>query len=152
MLGLDDSARKTSTAILQIVLSSEYVLAVKTRNFHWNVKGEEFMMLHKMFGKMYEEINDMADDIAERIRQLDGTPNGTMSQFIKSAFLEETETAPAAREMITALVADHDKIVEVLRGAIPKAEANKDFGTMDLLTGWMEFHEKQLYFLRSHLG
>lgn len=152
MLGLDDAARKTSTAILQIVLASEYVLAVKTRNFHWNVKGEEFMMLHTMFGTMYEEINDMADEIAERIRQLDNTPNGTMSQFIKAAFLEETEIAPTAKEMITILIADHDKIVEVLRGAIPKAEANKDFGTMDLLTGWMEFHEKQLYFLRSHVG
>lgn len=152
MLGLDDAARKTSIAILQIMLASEYVLAVKTRNFHWNVKGDEFMMLHKMFDKMYNELNGVADEIAERIRSLDGTPNGTMTQFIKAAFLEESETLPDAKGMINALIADHDKIVEVMRGAIPKAEAVKDFGTMDSLTGWMELHEKNLYFLRAHLG
>lgn len=152
MNGLEEAARKTSAAILQIILASEYVLGVKTRNFHWNVKDDKFMMLHKLFGKQYTAINDLADEVAERIRQIDHMPNGTMSQFIKASFIEESEKVPDYKGILNILVADHEKIVEVMRGAIPKTEANKDFGTMDSLTKWMQYHEKQLYFLRSHLG
>ena len=152
MIGLDDSARKLNNSLLQALLASEYVLATKVRKFHWNVKGEEFMMLHEMFGKMYEDINDQADEIAERIRQLDGTPNGTLQEFIDNSFLKEGTLPVASSNMIQDLVDDSDKMVSEMRAAIPKAEANKDFGTMDLITGWMELHEKQLYFLRSHLA
>jgi starvation-inducible DNA-binding protein len=151
MLGLEDSALKLNITLLQTILASEYVLATKTRNFHWNVRGKEFMMLHEMFGSMYDQINAQADEVAERIRQLEGVPNGSLNAFVKDSFIVEAEgPCTDGCEMIKCLIADGDKMVSQLRALISKAEANKDFGTMDLATKWMELHEKQLYFLRSH--
>ena len=153
MLGLDDAARKSDILMLQTLLASVYMLATKTRNFHWNVKGKEFQMLHELFGSIYSGLNDQADEIAERIRQLDGTPIGTLNDFADKSFLAESSTLPASCcDMLMALINDSDKVVAQMRLVIPKAEAHKDFGTMDSITKWMQTHEKNLYFLRSHCG
>ena len=152
MIGLEDKDRKSTVNMLQALLASEYVLAVKTRKFHRNVQSEYFMMFHEMFGEMYDHLNGQSDEIAERIRQLGEFPQGTMSEFLKSSFLNESVLpSPGCHEMVKELIADNDKMVAQMRVAIPKAEAVKDFGTMDLITKWMELHEKDLYFLRSHV-
>lgn len=149
MLGLDPTALTTNIAMLQAILASEYVLATKTRNFHWNVKGPTFMMFHEMFGDMYTALNNQADEIAERIRQLEGCPEGTLEAFKRDSFLGEEPCPCSANEMVHCLVRDSDRMVEQMRHAIKTAEENGDYGTMDLITKWMELHEKQLYFLRS---
>lgn len=152
MLGLDEAALTTNRSILHALLASEYVLATKMRNFHWNVKGPTFMMLHEMFGEMYTALNDQADEIAERIRQLDCEPEGTLEAFKRDSFLGEEPCPVNGDQMIKCLIDDSDRMVEQMRIAIKTAEENKDFGTMDLITKWMELHEKQLYFLRSTCG
>lgn len=152
MASAEETSNKVSIAILQVILASEYVLLTKVRGFHWNVKGENFMMLHKMFGKMYSELNDQADAIAERIRQLQGMPNGTMRAFIDSSFIPETNGVFNAKAMIETLVANNEKLVSELKAAIIKTESAKDYGTMDMLIKWMQQHDQHLYFLRSHLS
>lgn len=152
MLGLDETALTTNLTILQALLASEYVLATKMRNFHWNVKGPTFMMLHEMFGEMYTALNNLADEVAERIRQLDGRPEGTLEAFKRDSFLGEEPCPYNAEQMIKCLIDDSDIMVGQMRVAIKTTDKNNDFGTMDLITKWMEVHEKQLYFLRSHCG
>ena len=109
-------------------------------------------MYHSLFGTIYEDLDNQADEIAERMRQLDGVPEGSLKAFLDHSFLKEGACPTTASAMVQCLVDDSDKIVSEIRLAVPKAEQNKDFGTMDLLTKWMELHEKHLYFLRSHLG
>ena len=41
------------------------------------------------FGKMYDEIADIVDLVAERVRALGGRPLATMNEFIKNARLKE---------------------------------------------------------------
>ena len=41
-IGLDSEARSSVVDILNHVLANEAVLAVKTRNAHWNVSGSSF--------------------------------------------------------------------------------------------------------------
>lgn len=151
MLGLEDSARKLNNSLLQALLASEYVLAIKARNFHWNVKSDKFQMYHSLFGTIYEDLDNQADEIAERMRQLDGVPDGSLQGFLDHSFLKEGPKPASAEGMLKCLIEDTDKIVSEMRLAVPKAEENKDFGTMDLITKWMETHEKHLYFLRSHV-
>ena len=152
MLGLDPTAIETNQKIPKALLASEYVLATKTRNFHWNVNGLTFMMFHEMFGEMYTAMNDQADEIAERVRQLDGCPEGTLEAFKRDSFLSEGECPCNPDQMVKCLIDDSDRMVEQMRHAIKVAEENRDYGTMDCITKWMELHEKQLYFLRASCG
>ena len=69
--------------ILNRLLSDEYVLYTKTRNYHWNVTGPQFNDLHKFFESQYEELNEFVDDIAERARQLGGRAFGSLAEFAK---------------------------------------------------------------------
>lgn len=51
-IGITDKNRQGSTQILNRLLSDEYILDTKTRNFHWNVTGPDFSELHKFSEKM----------------------------------------------------------------------------------------------------
>jgi starvation-inducible DNA-binding protein len=49
------------------------------------------------------------------------------------------------------LLADHESIIEFLRGNItPFAESYKDYGTSDFITGLMETHEQMAWMIRSY--
>src|SRR6185503_16333155 len=93
-IGLSDEQRDNVSTLLNALLSDEYVLYTKTRNYHWNVTGPQFNDLHKFFEAQYGELNIMIDDIAERVRALGERPIATLTEFLKAARLKEE---PAAR-------------------------------------------------------
>ena len=52
-IGISEKNLQAITGILTNVLADAMVLYSKTRKFHWNVKGESFMELHKLFEGQY---------------------------------------------------------------------------------------------------
>ncbi len=147
--GLSDKARKTMVDVLNRLLADEFVLYVKTRNFHWNVVGPNFAELHKFFEGQYEQLDEFIDDIAERARALDGMAAGSMTDFLKLARLTEASSHLSAPEMLRALLADHEQLIRQLRSDIEIAADADDAGTEDFLTGLMEGHEKSAWMLRA---
>ncbi|MGH7873731.1 MAG: Dps family protein, partial [Candidatus Binatia bacterium] len=77
-IGLSDEQCDKVVEILNTLLSDEYVLYTKTRNYHWNVLGPQFNDLHKFFEEQYTELNVVVDDVAERARTLGGWAFGTL--------------------------------------------------------------------------
>jgi starvation-inducible DNA-binding protein len=149
---LTDEQRSGVVKILNTLLSDEYVLYTKTRNYHWNVTGPQFNDLHKFFEEQYTELSQFVDDIAERARSLGGWALGTLKEFSQHARLSEHPGQyPKAREMIANLLADHETIVRRLRTDLETAEKHHDMGTNDFLTGLMEKHEKMAWMLRAFL-
>jgi starvation-inducible DNA-binding protein len=153
-IDIADNDRAAVVDLLNRLLSDEYVLYTKTRNYHWNVTGPQFNDLHKFFEAQYDELNEFVDDIAERARQLGGRAFGTLAEFAKSARLtEQPGAAPAAKEMLATLLADHETVIRTLRADIgPATDHYKDVGTSDFLTGLLEKHEKMAWMLRAFLG
>ena len=146
--------RQTVVDILNTLLSDEYLLYTKTRNYHWNVTGPQFNDLHKFFEAQHEALNEFVDDVAERARQLGGRAFGSLAEFVKTARLNEAPGAvPAARDMIASLLADHEAIIRSLRADIgPVVDKYNDVGTSDFLTGLLEKHEKMAWMLRAFLA
>ena len=104
-IGIADKDRQAVAEILNTLLSDEYVLYTKTRNFHWNVTGLQFNDLHKFFEAQYEELDDIVDEVAERARALGARAFGTLEEFRENTRLKETPGAvPAAKEMIAELL------------------------------------------------
>lgn len=152
-IGLQDKYCKGSINILNKLLSDEYVLYTKTRNYHWNVKGPDFSELHKFFEAQYEELNEIIDETAERVQQLGGNAFGTLKEFSKNTTLSEIPgDYPEANKMIRNLLVDHESIIGSLRKDLETcAQDFKDMGTSDFLTGLMEQHEKMAWMLRSYV-
>src|SRR5918911_382345 len=88
-IGVKDDARKKIVETLNMRLCDEYVLYTKTRKYHWNVIGPRFHQLHEFFKEQYEILDEMADDVAERARQLGGKSLGTLDEFMRLSTIEE---------------------------------------------------------------
>ena len=138
--------------ILNNVLADGNVLYIKLRKFHWNLDGDNFMELHKLFEEQYEDVAEAIDEVAERIATLGGTAIGTTSEFSKLSQLKENPgKVPTNQEMLKELVADHETIVKSLRKALDDCdEKYGDAGTSDFLTGLMQEHEKMAWKLRKY--
>jgi starvation-inducible DNA-binding protein len=152
-IGLSEKQRAGVVTILNTLLADEYLLYTKTRNYHWNVVGQQFNDLHKFFEAQYNELNEIVDAVAERARSLGDNALGTMTEFLKCTRLKEQPgDYPNARDMIANLLADHEALIGHLRVDLETcAEKYHDIGTNDFLTGLMEQHEKKAWMLRAFL-
>lgn len=148
--GLTDETRRKVVDLLNHLLADEFVLYTKTRNFHWNVVGLHFGPLHALFESQYEALDDIVDAVAERARALDGRAAGSLAEFLRLTRLQESSAVLSETQMIAALLADHEAIVRVLRGAANFAGEAGDAGTEDFLVGLIENHAKTAWMLRAH--
>ncbi len=88
-----------STILLSQILADEMVLYVKTRKFHWNVCGESFMELHKLFQEQYVQLEETIDLVAERINKLGSKTIGTLKEFSSLTNLKESpDKYPSQRD------------------------------------------------------
>ena len=152
-LGLSEEQCGGVAKILNTLLSDEYLLYTKTRNYHWNILGPQFNDLHKFFEEQYTELTQIVDDTAERARALGAWALGTLTEFSQQARLSEHPGQyPQAHEMIANLLADHETIIRQLRTDLETcAEKYHDMGTNDFLIGLMKQHEKMAWMLGAFL-
>ena len=152
-IGLTDRQRTGVIDLLNHDVADAYLLLVKTKKYHWDVVGPQFMTLHKLWEEQYAALSDSIDLVAERIRSLGGYPVGTMAGCLQLASLtEHPGDVPMATEMVAQLMLDHEQIVRNLREHIDAcSDTYKDQGTADFLTGLMEEHEKMAWMLRSFI-
>lgn len=148
-IGLDSDTRHSVVAILNSTLANEAVLAQKTRNAHWNVSGADFYELHTLFETQYQMMNNLSDEIAERVRMLGGVAIGSLDEFLDHTQLEET---PGEVPGLLTLLADHEAAIRYLREDVRNCtEEYEDEGTFELLVSIMRLHEKMAWMLRSYI-
>ena len=138
---------------LNKLLSDEHVLYIKTRNAHWNVEGPDFAAVHKFFESQYDELEEVIDQVAERIRAIGHYAVGTMEDYLKLTQLnEKSHEKNDSLSLIKDLLNDHEAVIISLRENINRfADEFHDLGSSDFITGLMESHEKMAWMLRAHL-
>ncbi|HYM20911.1 MAG TPA: DNA starvation/stationary phase protection protein [Candidatus Kapabacteria bacterium] len=153
-IGLSQKERDGVNRLLTVLQADEYLLYTKTRKYHWNVTGTDFMEMHKFFEAQYDQLDTIIDDVAERVRSLGGTAAGTMKEFLDNTRLKEQPGKnPEAEAMIANLLDDHERIIQSLRADLETAQTKyHDAGTCDFLTGLMEQHEKMAWMLRAYVS
>lgn len=138
---------------LSKILADEFVLYTKTRNAHWNVEGTDFYAMHKFFEAQYEKLDEIMDEVAERIRMLGHYAPATLKNYLQMTHLtEQASETNKSLGFIKELLEDHQSIIIHLRENINRfANEFHDAGTSDFITGLMENHEKMAWMLRAHL-
>ena len=151
-IGIPENHSREVALQLNKILADEFVLYAKTRNYHWNVEGSNFMELHKFYESQYEQLDDIIDDVAERIRAIEHYAEARLTDYLQLTDLVEQEYTTKQSEQLQNLLNDHETIIKSLRNLIPLfSDTHKDLGTADFVTGLMEQHEKMAWFLRSYL-
>src|SRR3954462_14997645 len=101
---------------LNRLLADEHVLYIKTRRAHWNVEGPDFLTIHRFFEEQYKQLEQMIDDIAERIRTIGHYTEATLAGFLKETHLtEETREKNDSLGFMRSLLGDHETIIIHLR-------------------------------------
>ena len=67
-----DNSKAALIDSLNGLLADTLALYVKTKNFHWHVRGPQFRSLHLLFDEQAAEIFALTDMIAERVRKMLG--------------------------------------------------------------------------------
>jgi len=152
-IGISDANRKIVAEQLAKLLADEFVLYTKTLNAHWNLEGPDFHSVHLYFEELYEQSAETIDSVAERIRQLGHYAPATLKDFLELTHLtEKLKGGNTSGSLIKNLLEDHESIIEFIRGNVNEfADAHKDAGTSDYITGLMEKHEKTAWMLRAHI-
>ena len=153
-IGIPQKELKKSISLLTVLLSNEMMLYVKTRKFHWNISGNSFMEMHKLFEGQYVALATIVDEVAERISKLGEKAIGTMNEFIENATIKESPNAyPNQKEMLTELLANQEHLISEIRASLPIYEdETNDAGTTDFVTGIMQKHETMAWIIRRYLS
>ena len=153
-IGISEENRNAVSAQLAKLLADEFVLYTKTRNAHWNIEGPDFHAMHLFFESQYEQLDEVMDSVAERIRKIGHYAPATLTQLLQLTHLTEAiANKNDSAGFIKELLQDHESIITFIRGNInPFANEYHDAGTSDFITGLLETHEEMAWMLRAHFA
>ena len=145
----EDDARRV-IALLQERLDACNGLQLTLKHVHWNVVGPQFIAVHEMIDPQVDDVRAMADDLAERIATLGGSPVGTPAALAK-AHGEEYDVGRAPTQThLAALDHFYRGVIEKHRAAIEELD-KLDLVTQDMIIGQTEKLELFHWFVRAHL-
>lgn len=152
-IGNNDANRQAVAIDLSKLLADEFVLYTKTRNAHWNVEGADFYDKHKFFEAQYEQLDEIMDSVAERIRSIGHYTPATLKDFLAlTSISEQSREKNDSLGFLKELLFDHESIIIKIREHIKIFnDKYEDLGTGDFINGLMEEHEKMAWFIRAHL-
>jgi starvation-inducible DNA-binding protein len=144
--------RAKVVSLLNQYLADTFDLMSQTKFAHWNVKGPNFIALHKLFDELAETVEGHVDEIAERVTALGGVALGTARQ---SAAMSRTPEFPAGvhkgADVVAALADRYAALGKSVRAAIDQSDELGDKDTADLFTQVSRDLDQALYFLEAHL-
>lgn len=135
------------------LLADTFALYVKTKNFHWHVRGPQFHDLHLLFDTQATEIFGLTDLIAERVRKLGGTTLTSIGAIgAKTTVKDEDDTTLDAMAMVKALFDDNTAYVATLKAVKEAAGDAGDNATDGIIDDWTDQAEQRVWFLREILA
>ena len=135
---------------LNTLLADHFALYIKTKNFHWHVRGPGFRDLHLLFDEQAAEILALTDLIAERVRK-NGADTLTSIGAIgaRSRVGDQDDAALSAMTMVSELRADNAALVAALRELKEAATAAGDNATEGMIDDWTDQAERRVWFLSA---
>ena len=149
---LSTDARSAIAEALNQSVAETAVATMLAQNFHWNVTGMAFGPLHDLFQTIYEDHFVAQDDLAERIKALDGHAEGTLAGMVARSKVKEHDGHASDREMVKAMQDAQETLAATLAGTGALAAEHGDTLTEDLCIARGQTHEKFAWMMRSHLG
>ena len=144
--GLDEAASEKAIAILQNRLSQEQEAALVLKHAHW-------IAVHEMLDPEVEAVLAQADETAERIATLGGTPDGRADAIVRNRTWKsfDAEGRVGTEEYLKALIEYYDAFIADDRKAIAELD-ELDVISSNIIQDHVQELEKFQWFMRSHLA
>jgi len=147
---MGDNVNKALVESLNGLLADTFALYIKTKNFHWHVKGPNFRDLHLLFDEQAAEIFALTDLIAERVRKNGAATLTSIGAIAGRAQInDEDRTTLPPEAMIKALIADNETYLAKLREAKAAAGDAGDNATDGIIDDWTDQCQQRIWFLKQ---
>ena len=152
-LGIADNHTQNVAEELNKILADEVVLYIQTRNYHWNIEGPNFNQLHTFFETQFNELDEIMDQTAERIRVIGHYTEARLADYLRLTNLVEQPYTNLQSDQLKNLLSSHETIVRNLRRLVPVFQDHyRDIGTSDFVTQLLSRHEKMAWMIRSSVS
>ena len=147
-----EASREELVQLLNARLADTFDLYSQLKQAHWNVKGSDFIQLHKLYDDVAETVLEYVDMIAERATALGGLALGTARMAAAASTLDEYPVGAVDGMDTVSAIADRLAAYGAsVRAAIEAAVDLHDQDTADLFTEVSRAIDKHLWFVEAHL-
>ena len=145
---LKSDATKKIAAAMNPILADVFAIYMKTKNFHWHMSGPHFRDYHLLLDEQADQLFEMTDPIAERIRKLGGTTLRSVGHVGRTTRVADNDAEYVdPTDMLAELCEDNKKLAHNLREAHAICEDARDIATASLLEVWTDETERRTWFL-----
>jgi len=149
--GLEPEQAGRTITLLQSRLHAMNDLQLTLKHVHWNVVGPHFIAVHEMIDPQVDAVRGFADDLAERIATLGGSPHGTPGSIVAERDWDDYSIGRATTQQhLGALDLVYRGVIGTNREAITELD-ELDLVTQDIVIGQTEQLELFHWFIRAHL-
>jgi len=148
---LSEGTRRQVIELCNARLADAIDLQTQTKQAHWNVKGPDFIALHKLFDEVNDDV-EYVDLLAERAVQLGGVADGTARSVAKRSTLPEYPLkGGTGRQHVEALSTALASFGKAVRTAIAESDRLDDADTNDIFVEISRGVDKWLWMVEAHL-
>ena len=135
---------------LNCLLSDLNVFYRKLQNYHWNIKGKDFFVIHAKLEEYYDEINEQVDEVAEHILTLGGQPLGTLKDYLNTTKITEAENKKVECTVVfNEIIKDYSTLLQDATKIKELADEQQEHKTSALMDGIIEDYNKKLWMLKQ---
>lgn len=140
-----------------INILNEYMANIKVEinnlyNLHFNVVGMSFMGLHKKLQEYYEKFNIFFDNIAERIKMLNGYPITSLVKIEEVSTIKSMKSMDFnANQVMNILDNDFSFLNEYTKDLIKLFSEKNDYYTSSILTDILMYLEKEIWMIKTSI-
>ncbi len=150
---LDRSVTTPVCEGLNIALASFQGLYLQYQKHHFVVEGAEFYMLHQYFGESYEQVQEHAHEVGERLDGLGGVPAASFSKLAELCCFEPEQAGVyLCRQRVEHDLAAEQAIISLIRRQAAQAESLGDRATRYLYETILLKTEERAYHLAHFLA
>ena len=147
-----DNSKTAMIEKLNATLADHFALYLKTKSFHWHLKGPRFRDLHLLFDEQAAAILGVTDAMAERVRKQEGTTLTSIGAIGRAARIKDDDrTDVDADTMVEVLRDDNARLVDDLKALKDAADEAGDNATSALVDEWQDEAERRVWFLSQTL-
>lgn len=149
---LPEAVRREVIGLLNQRLAEAIDLQTQCKQAHWNVKGPDFIALHKLFDEINEAVEEYIDLVAERVVQLGGIAEGTIAAVHERSKLVDYPIGISnGMEHVSALSDALSQFGRSVRMGIDEMDELHDADSTDILTEISRGTDQWLWFVEAHL-
>ena len=130
------------------LLADAFALYIKTKNFHWHMKGRHFRDYHLLLDEHADQLFGITDEIAERARKLGANTLRSIGDIARHQRLQDCDRKHIApEEMFQELRYDNCQFTKFMRATHGICERHSDVATASLIENWIDQAERRTWFL-----